>query len=194
MTKTKCAILILTLLLSFISCKEKSISEVYNNCYKKEMTVKGVSIKHFLKGFEKELIKSNLLKDSTGKSYKELFFELKDYECIVLENKYSFLDSINGLEFNNISVCAEKIANHPDYPNSIFGKLNKYMEANNGDYEGFFESEPIEVIFNEDTFEFDFIKHKLFNTIKVYDTLFYEGGQILCKTKNCPERKALLYN
>ena len=41
----------------------------------------------------------------------------------------------------------------------IFGKLKKYMTENGGNHEGYFESQPIDSIFNENTFKFDYIKH-----------------------------------
>jgi hypothetical protein len=178
---------------SFFSCQEKDIAELYNQCYSEEVTVDGISIKHYIKGFEAELIKSKLLKDSTGKSYRDFCFELSNYDYIVLETKYSFLDSIKGLEYDGVLNCPKKIADHKDYPNTIFGKLGKYMKENNGNHEGFFKSQPIDSIFNEKTFEFDYIKHKFFNMIKVYDKNKYESGTILCNTENCPERKITLY-
>lgn len=175
------------------SCQDENISKIYNKCYSEEVTVNGISIKHYIKGFEKELIRSKLLKDSTAKSYKDFFYEISNYDYIVLESKYSFLDSIKGLEYDGVLNCSKKIAFHKDYTKTIFGKLGNYMKKNNGNHEGFFESQPIDSIFNEKTFEFDFIKHKLFNVIKVYDKNKYESGSILCNLENCPKRKATLY-
>src|SRR5690606_38330998 len=179
-------------IVSIYSCKNENIAEIYNKCYSEEVTVNGISIKHYIKGFESELINSKLLKDSTGESYREFFFEMSNYDYVVLENKYSFLDSIKGLEYDGVMKCPIKIASHKDISNSIFGKLGKYMEENNGNHEGFFESQPIDSIFNEKTFEYDYIKHKLFNVIKVYDINTFQGGSVLCKTDNCPKRKETL--
>ena len=170
-----------------LSCQEKDIAELYNKCYSEEVTVDGISIKHYIKGFEAVLIKSKLLKDSSGKSYKDLFYELSNYDYVVLETQYSFLDSIQGMKYDGVLDCPKKISNHKDYQNTIFGKLGKYMKENNGNYEGFFESQPIDSIFNEKTFEFDYIKHKFFNVIKVYNKNKYENGSILCNLENCPE-------
>ena len=191
MKKTAFLTLVLTIV-SFYSCKEENITDIYNECYSKEVTVHGVSIKHYLKGFEAELIRSNLLEDSTGKSYRDFFNEIMHYDYIVLENKYSFLDSIKGLEYDGVMKCPLKISLHKDISNSIFGKLGKYMEENNGKHEGFFDSQPIDSIFNEQTFEYDYIKHKLFNVIKVYEKSTFRGGAMLCKIDNCPERKDTL--
>ncbi|WP_322550940.1 hypothetical protein [Flavobacterium psychraquaticum] len=186
------SIIIFFIISSFYSCQENNITEIYNKCYSEEVTVDGISIKHYIKGFEAELIKSKLLKDSTGKSYNDFFYELSNYDYIVLETKYSFLDSVKGLEFDGVLDCPLKISSHKDYPTTIFGKLGRYMKGNNGNHDGFFEAQPIDSIFNEKTFEFDYIKHKLFNVIKVYDKSKYESGTILCKTENCPERKITL--
>lgn len=190
--KKHTSIIIFFIISSFYGCQEKNITEIYNKCYSEEVTVDGISIKHYIKGFEAELIKSKLLKDSTGKSYKDFFYELSNYDYVVLETKYSFLDSIKGLEFDGVLDCPLKISSHKDYPTTIFGKLGKHMKENNGNHDGFFESQPIDSIFNEKTFEFDYIKHKLFNVIKVYDKSKYENGTILCKTENCPVRKITL--
>jgi len=174
------------------SCKKEKISDIYNKCYSENVSVNGKSIKYYIKGFEKELIKSKLLKDSTGKSYKDFFFELSDYDYIYLNTEYSFLDSISGLEFNDAINCAKKIKDHKDFDKSIFGRMGSYMKNNNGNHEGFFKSQPIDSIFNESTFEYDYIKHKLFGTIKVYDKNKIYGRNILCKTEDCPKRKATL--
>ena len=171
---------------TLFSCEERKISDVYNECYSKEVKVNGVSIKKYLQEFENELINSNLLKDSSGKSYKEFFYELMTYDYIVLENKYSFLDSIKSVNFRDIMKCPLEISFHTDFEKSIFGKLSHYMKENDGDHLGFFKSEPMESIFNEKTFEYDYIKHKLFNIIKVYDKSKYRSGAVLCKLDNCP--------
>lgn len=185
--------LILVLLISFLqSCKKEKISEIYNKCYSENVTVNGNSIKHYIKNFEKELIKDNLLKDSTGESYRDFFFELSNYDYIYLNSKYSFSDSINGIEFGEVLNCPKEIRNHKDFDSSIFGKLVIYMKNNNGNHEGFFESQPIDSIFNENTFEYDYFKIKLFSLIKVYDINNFQGGAVLCKTDNCPERKETL--
>ncbi len=190
--KKKSYLILFLIITSIYGCQNESIAELYNKCYAEEVTVNGISIKHYISGFESELIKSKLLKDSTGESYKDFFYEMSNYDYIVLDNKYSFLDSISGLEYDGVMKCPKKIASHKDISNSIFGKLGKYMKENNGNHEGFFESQPIDSIFNEKTFEYDYIKHKLFNVIKVYDENNYRSGAILCKTDNCPKRKETL--
>jgi hypothetical protein len=177
---------------SFYNCQHKNISALYNKCYSEEVTVNGISIKHYIKGFEAELINSKLLKDSTAKSYKDFFYEVSNADYIVLENKYMFLDSINGLEYDGVLECAKKIASHEDYNNTILGKLGKYMNENNGNHQSFFESQPIDSIFNESTFEFDYIKHKFFSAIKIYDDNKYKVGIVLCKLENCPQPKTTL--
>ena len=189
----KIRFLIIILLISFLqSCKKEKISDIYNKCYSENVTVNGKSIKHFIKGFEEELIKSNLLKDSTGKSYRDFFFELSNYDYIYLNSEYSFSDSIRGAEFDKVLSCPKKIRNHKDFESSIFGRLEQYMKNNNGNHEGFFESQPVKSTFNEKTFEYDYIKHKLFNVIKVYDKNKNVQGKVLCKSENCPKRKETL--
>lgn len=177
---------------SFYKCQQKNISALHNKCYSEKVTIDGTSIKNYIKDFETELINSKLLKDSTAKSYKDFFYEVSNADYIVLENKYMFLDSINGLEYDDVLDCAKKIASHEDYNNTIFGKLGKYMNENNGNHQGFFESQPIDSIFNESTFEFDYIKLKFFSAIKIYDDNKYKVGIVLCKLENCPKPKTTL--
>ncbi len=180
------------LIISISGCQKQHISEVYNDCYAKEVTVNGISIKKYINDFESELIRSKLLKDSSGESYKEFFNEMLDYDYIVLENEYSFTDSITGVKFDGIMKCPIVIANYNDFSNSIFGKLAEYMNENNGDHRGFFESQPIDSIFTKEAFEYDYIKHQIFITIKVYSKDSYENGAVLCKIENCPEREETL--
>lgn len=61
------------------------------------------------------------------------------------------------------------------------------MTENGGNLEGYFESQPIDSIFNENTFKFDYIKHKLFNIIKVYDKTKNPKGKVLYKKENYPK-------
>mgnify|MGYP001804201647 CR=1 FL=1 len=192
--KKEAYLIISLILILFFSCQNEKIADIYNKCYSENVTVDGKSIRLYIKGFENELIKSRLLKDSTGQSYRDFFFELSDnnYDYIYLENQYSFLDSINGLEFDGVLDCPLAIKSHKDFENSIFGRLTNYMKENNGNHEGFFKSQEIDSIFNEKTFEYDFIKHKLFNILKVYDKSKNHEGKILCKTEDCPERKEIL--
>jgi len=188
----KCYLVLFLTVASIYSCQQGNIEELYNTCYAQEVTVNGVSIKHYIDGFESELIKSKLLKDATGESYRDFFYEMSNYEYIVLNHRYSFLDSINGVEYDDVMKCPKKIANHKDISNSIFGKLAKHMKENNGDHTGFFESQETDSIFNERTFEYDYFKHKLFNIIKVYDKSKNQKGRILCKIEKCPEQKETL--
>lgn len=171
--------------------QNKSISEIYNECYSKNVTVKDKSIKHFIRGFEKILIENRLLKDSTGSSYRDFLFEFSDYDYIDLKYKYSFLDSTQGLEYNELLNCSKKIKSHRDFKSSIFGKLADYMLKNDGNHEGYFESQPIDSIFNEKTFEFDHIKHKLFGVIKVYDGNKSQKEKVLYRKENYPKRAEL---
>lgn len=189
MNKTLSFFILLVLLFFFQSCKEEKIATIYNKCYAENGTVNEKSIKYYIKGFEKELIESNLLKDSTGESYNEFFFEMDNFDYIHLKTNYSFQDSIKGVEFEEALSCVKKISLHNDFDNSLFGKLAKYMKKNNGNHEGFFESQPVDSIFNPKTFEYDFIKHRLFLGIQVYDKNKNHEGKVLCKIENCPKTK-----
>ena len=172
--------------------RNKNIYEIYNDCYAENVTVNKKSIRHYIKGFENSLIENKLLKDSTGKSYKDFFHEITDYDYIDMKSKYSFLDSLNGLEYDGVLDCPLAIRKHKDFDTSIFGKLKKYMTENGGNHEGYFESQPIDSIFNENTFKFDYIKHKLFNIIKVYDKTKNQKGKILYRKENYPKSVELI--
>ena len=39
-------------IVTIYSCKIENIAEIYNKCYSEEVTVNGISIKHYIKGFE----------------------------------------------------------------------------------------------------------------------------------------------
>lgn len=188
----KSYLIVYVLIISIFGCQKQHISDTYNDCYAKEVTVNGVSIKKYINDFESELIRSKLLKDSSGESYKEFFNEMLNYDYIVLENEYSFIDSITGVKFDGITKCPLAIANHNDFSNSIFGKLSEYMNENNGNHQGFFESKPIDSIFTKKAFEYDYIKHQIFSTLKVYNKDNYKNGAVLCKIDDCPKREESL--
>lgn len=184
------------LVLLIISCKQKkeNIYDIYNKCYSETAVDTEKSISHYIKSFEKELIKNNYLKDSTSESYYRLFNKLKEYEYIDLKTNYNFKDSIMFIKYNGTLECASEIKDHSDFEKSIFGKLGKFMLQNNGNHNGFFQSQHIDSIFNEKTFKFDYIKQKMFASIKLYNGQEYINGKILFNKDNYPKYVSLKWN
>ena len=184
------------LFLILISCSKNNetnnIYDTYNDCYAQNFTIKNKSIKYYIKQYEDILIENNLLKDSTANSYVDFLFEFSNYDFIDLKTRYSFLDSIEGLRFGKDALnCVNKISNHKDFKKGIWGRYLNYVKTNSLELNKnttleFLSSQPIDSIFNEDTFKYDFFKHKIFNIIPVYDGI--QKGKILYKKGNYPIR------
>lgn len=188
------------LFLILFSCSKKNkttnIYDTYNECYAQNFIVKNKSIRYYLKQYEKILIENKLLKDSTANSYVNFLLEFSNYDFIDLKQRYSFLDSIKGLKFGKDALnCVNKISTHKDFKKGFWGKYLNYIKANSLQLNeertlSFLTSQPTDSIFNEDTFKYDFFKHKLFNIIPVYDGS--KKGKVLYKRNNYPDRADIL--
>lgn len=109
--------LLIFLCFSFFHCtQKKSIEEIYQDCAYSTLSDKGKAIKRYTKEFEQFLIIEGVLKDSTSKSYYNLyksFSEGKRYNSD--DFAYAYSDSINKnlddrlklLPIN--SECAEEV-------------------------------------------------------------------------------------
>lgn len=126
----------LILLLSlFIQCnsQEKTVEEVYQDCYFNAMPNNGEKFKSLAELYEKALIREGYLNDSSGKSYFYLFKKIFEPDFIDNKTHFRFIDSVNKLPYIELirlnTDCSKKMKALPYYDSSRTRKLEKDMDS-----------------------------------------------------------------
>lgn len=147
--------------------QEKTVEEIYQDCYFGAMPNKGEKFRSLAKSYEEALISEGYLNDNSGKSYYNLF--KKNFEPDFVENKtnFRFIDSVNNLSyfeliFSNVD-CTNKIKSLINYKSSRTYTLEKSLDSINK-LSGFSAYDNIDFLINffeEKDFELDYYKTRV---------------------------------
>jgi len=170
----KCCLIIFLCFNFFLFSQEKKIEEIYQECAYNTLSDKGKAMKRYTKGFEKYLIKVKILKDSTSKSYCDLYKSFSLGKRYNSDNfAYAYSDSINKNKEDRLKIfpisnkCVEEIKKHKSF--NIF-KNDKLLRSNRNDEMDIDEiiKENLDVIEKRD-FSLDYYKHRTFALLYLLD-------------------------
>ena len=156
--------------------QEKKIEDVFQECMYNTLPDKGKKLKKYSKDYEAYLISVNLLKDSTGTSYKELLQFLKKPKNAnnLRLLKYSYIDSLlsYGKEMKELfsnSECLKEIIMRDDFDVYI-RKAEKFTPNMAHDVDNFFVN--VDSLFTEKDLELPYYKQKFLALFSIYNELF----------------------
>jgi len=160
------------ILILIFSCKPKidnrNIDIIYNECYNNSVTVNGKPISFYRNQYENILIRNNVMKDNSPKSYFELYNILSEYEYIDINSNYVFKDSIKNMNVVDISKCIPLIKDKIEYKKSIFNNIIKEIITENGNVKSEIDYEKFTTLINQESFEYDYFKEIVLKLIKPY--------------------------
>lgn len=142
-----------------------SVENQLQNCLYESFSDRGKSIKREINEFEIFLIDKNILEDSSGKSYIEIYRKIIEIDDISFDFNYSFKDSIqNSQAFNmdKIIDCQTKLLNSSKFNNSKPYKLKIVLDSLNesGNISPSIVSKGILSVLDKEDFELEYYKFK----------------------------------
>ncbi|MGG8496894.1 hypothetical protein ACQY1Q_10785 [Tenacibaculum sp. TC6] len=156
--------------------QEKKVEDIFQECIYNTLPDKGKKLKKYSKDYEAYLISVNLLKDSTGISYKELLQFLKKPKNAnkLRLLKYSYIDSLlsYGKEMKELfsnSECLKEIILRDDFDVYI-RKAEKITPNMAHDVDNFFVN--VDSLFTEKDLELPYYKQKFLALFSIYNELF----------------------
>lgn len=154
----------------FLSCitlpaQVSKVEDIYQKCIYNSLNDKGVKLKKYTKDFENHLIRSNILKDSTSKSYFELFKTLGSDKWKSYKYNYSYIDSINKIasyrKVNLNTKCADELKKHKYFENSKIFKMRQiFLKKEQKSVEEAIKE--MSDFLEENDFKLDFYKYRTF--------------------------------
>lgn len=179
-------IIVFVIFTSTVVSQEKVAEEYYQECLYNSLSDKGVALKRYAKGFEKQLIELKILKDSTAQSYYDLFESFSNGKAYPRSYKYSFIDSINNkLERNKIipfnTVCYDEMLKLERFKNSKLFKIQSQIDIDNSRVKFSKQMKKVISILDKKDFELDFYKQRTF--IYLYFTNLFSGKDALSFAK-----------
>ncbi|TCP22378.1 hypothetical protein EV195_11227 [Tenacibaculum skagerrakense] len=168
----------LILVIFFVIIKQAKSQELrfeknYQDCVYESLPNKGERLKRYIHGFEKHLISLEILKNSKGESYLELFRTLTEGKKYPSSYKYSYIDSINTLEINILPInekCFNKSMRDESYAHYFLRFFDKEEYEETKDLSNVEDPEKLfqEVLrntfskMNSKDYKLDYYKHNLF--------------------------------
>ena len=116
-------------------CKSQDLNPMseFEKCYFNALPDNGKQLKKYFTEYESILIDKKVLKDNSGKSYLNLIKRAKNFEYIDTQTDYSFIDSINKLDYSDLihsnSECSERMQKLIDYKNSRSYELGLKIDS-----------------------------------------------------------------
>lgn len=160
-------------------------------CLYNSLHDKGKKLKRINNEFENYLIKKEVLKDSTGSSYKKLLSLLYSSKGKVMKSlfTYEYLDAMHSIEngkpifFKFDSSCAKEIVLNDDFTEHL-EKLESLMpKEKTDDLSLIFKN--MDTVFSAEDFELDYYKQKFFILLCAYNEIvFFEMGDLIKELKN----------
>ena len=166
----KKSLILLFTLTTIFSCgnSQKSIYDVYNECFDESVMVEGKPISYFIKEYEEILISEGTLEDNTSKSYFELYEKFSKDETIpVLKSDYSLEEKIINTKVVNIQFCLPKVYLHgmSEFKESSFSKIIDVMLDENGDPRQDLQNINPDEYFEPETFNYNYFRLTLLKLV-----------------------------
>ena len=162
--------------------QSKSVEEEFEECYFNSFPDKGVQVRKLFSDFEQKLLENRVLKDKSAKSYFSVFKKIFNNEDVKSVNNYSFIDSINSLDYSNKLIhfnykCSEKVRKRADFNQSKTYKHQVEQDSISRLEIGFEEkSKLVLATFKEDDFTTEFSKLRVLLLVEFNENSELDNG------------------
>ena len=168
------AFIICLLMVTSCSPEKVRVEEVIMECIYKSYDDNGRAFKKAIQGYETLLVEQNIIKDKTGKSYKETLMALaqdNNFKNRPSISFNSFIGDIGSLDSESYLECQKTLIDTSNYDSSRFTIINKVVEKHmtSSDLNINLILSDIGTSLTEEDFDFDYYKIQTFKILDLFE-------------------------
>lgn len=168
------AFIICLLMVTSCSPEKVRVEEVIMECIYKSYNDNGRALKKAIQDYETLLVEQNIIKDKTGKSYKETLMALakdNNFKNRPSISFNSFIGDIGSLDSERYVVCQKTLIDTSNYDSARLNKINQVVKKHmtSSDLNINLILSDINNFLSEEDFDFDYYKFQTFRILDLFE-------------------------